>query len=47
MDKKPKGRKWLKWVLGSAGVLLAIGIIGLISDQAIRFLHRRAFRYLG
>jgi NitT/TauT family transport system permease protein len=27
--------------------ILTIGIIGLISDQAIRFLHRRAFRYLG
>jgi len=26
--------------------ILAIGIIGLISDQAIRFLHRRWFRYL-
>ena len=24
-----------------------IGIIGLVSDQAIRFLHRRWFRYLG
>ena len=28
-----------------AGVL-AIGIIGLASDQIIRFVHRRAFRYL-
>ena len=28
-----------------AGVL-AIGVIGLASDQAIRYLHRRAFRYL-
>ncbi len=28
-----------------AGVL-AIGIIGLVTDQAIRFIHRRAFRYL-
>ena len=28
-----------------AGVL-AIGIIGLASDQIIRFIHRRAFRYL-
>jgi NitT/TauT family transport system permease protein len=27
--------------------ILTIGIIGLVSDQAIRFLHRRAFRYLG
>lgn len=27
--------------------ILTIGIIGLISDQAIRFLHRRWFRYLG
>ena len=26
--------------------ILTIGIIGLVSDQAIRFLHRRAFRYL-
>ena len=26
--------------------ILAIGIIGLVSDQAIRFLHRRWFRYL-
>jgi NitT/TauT family transport system permease protein len=29
-----------------AGVL-TIGVIGLITDQAIRWLHRRAFRYLG
>ena len=28
-----------------AGILM-IGIIGLVSDQAIRFLHRRWFRYL-
>lgn len=28
-----------------AGVL-AIGIIGLLSDQAIRYIHRRSFRYL-
>lgn len=34
MDKKPKGRRWLKWVLASAGVLLAIGIIGLIYVNA-------------
>ncbi len=27
--------------------ILTIGVIGLVSDQAIRFLHRRAFRYLG
>jgi NitT/TauT family transport system permease protein len=27
--------------------ILTIGLIGLISDQVIRFLHRRAFRYLG
>jgi len=27
--------------------ILTIGIIGLASDQAIRFLHRRWFRYLG
>jgi NitT/TauT family transport system permease protein len=26
--------------------ILTIGIIGLVSDQAIRMLHRRAFRYL-
>jgi NitT/TauT family transport system permease protein len=26
--------------------ILTIGIIGLVSDQAIRFLHRRWFRYL-
>lgn len=26
--------------------ILAIGIIGLVSDQLIRHLHRRAFRYL-
>jgi NitT/TauT family transport system permease protein len=26
--------------------ILTIGVIGLVSDQAIRFLHRRAFRYL-
>jgi NitT/TauT family transport system permease protein len=27
--------------------ILTIGVIGLVSDQAIRFAHRRAFRYLG
>jgi NitT/TauT family transport system permease protein len=27
--------------------ILTIGVIGLVSDQAIRFLHRRWFRYLG
>jgi NitT/TauT family transport system permease protein len=27
--------------------ILTIGVIGLVSDQAIRLLHRRAFRYLG
>jgi NitT/TauT family transport system permease protein len=27
--------------------ILTIGIIGLVSDQAIRLLHRRVFRYLG
>ena len=27
--------------------ILTIGIIGLVSDQAIRFVHRRWFRYLG
>jgi len=27
--------------------ILTIGIIGLVSDQAIRFAHRRCFRYLG
>ena len=27
--------------------ILTIGIIGLVSDQLIRLLHRRAFRYLG
>lgn len=27
--------------------ILTIGVIGLVSDQLIRFLHRRAFRYLG
>jgi NitT/TauT family transport system permease protein len=26
--------------------ILTIGLIGLVSDQVIRFLHRRAFRYL-
>ena len=26
--------------------ILTIGVIGLVSDQAIRFLHRRCFRYL-
>lgn len=26
--------------------ILTIGVIGLVSDQAIRFAHRRAFRYL-
>jgi NitT/TauT family transport system permease protein len=26
--------------------ILTIGVIGLVSDQAIRLLHRRAFRYL-
>lgn len=26
--------------------ILTIGVIGLVSDQAIRFLHRRWFRYL-
>jgi NitT/TauT family transport system permease protein len=29
-----------------AGILM-IGVIGLISDQAVRFAHRRFFRYLG
>jgi len=28
------------------GGILTVGIIGLITDQAIRLLHRRAFRYL-
>jgi NitT/TauT family transport system permease protein len=27
--------------------ILTIGIIGLASDQIIRAIHRRAFRYLG
>lgn len=27
--------------------ILAIGIIGLVTDQLIRWLHRKAFRYLG
>jgi NitT/TauT family transport system permease protein len=27
--------------------IMTIGVIGLVSDQAIRFLHRRWFRYLG
>ena len=27
--------------------ILTIGMIGLVSDQAIRLLHRRVFRYLG
>lgn len=27
--------------------ILTIGMIGLVSDQAIRLFHRRAFRYLG
>ena len=27
--------------------ILTIGVIGLVSDQAIRYLHRRLFRYLG
>jgi NitT/TauT family transport system permease protein len=27
--------------------ILTIGVIGLVSDQAIRLLHRRWFRYLG
>ncbi len=27
--------------------ILTIGMIGLVSDQAIRIFHRRAFRYLG
>jgi NitT/TauT family transport system permease protein len=27
--------------------ILTIGIIGLVSDQVIRILHRRVFRYLG
>lgn len=27
--------------------ILTIGVIGLVSDQAIRMLHRRLFRYLG
>lgn len=27
--------------------ILTIGLIGLVSDQVIRFLHRRWFRYLG
>ncbi|WP_033542137.1 penicillin acylase family protein [Planococcus sp. CAU13] len=30
MGKKPKNRKWLKWLLGTLGVLLAVAIIGLI-----------------
>ncbi|WP_422122175.1 penicillin acylase family protein [Planococcus sp. X10-3] len=34
MEKKPKGRKWLKWLLGTFGVLLAIAIIGLIYVNA-------------
>ncbi len=27
--------------------ILTIGVIGLVTDQAIRFAHRRLFRYLG
>ena len=38
--------RWGKTPEVFAGIL-TIGVIGLVSDQAIRFLHRRWFRYLG
>jgi NitT/TauT family transport system permease protein len=38
-------RRYVKTPEVMAGVV-AIGIIGLLTDQAIRFLHRRWFRYL-
>ncbi len=38
-------RRFVKTPEVMAGIL-TIGIIGLLTDQAIRFLHRRYFRYL-
>lgn len=34
MGKKPKGRRWLKWLLGTIGVLLAVAVIALIFVNA-------------
>ncbi|WP_203334168.1 penicillin acylase family protein [Planococcus beigongshangi] len=34
MVKKPKKRKWLKWMLGTFGVLLAVAVIALIFVNA-------------
>ena len=38
-------RRYMKTPEVMAGVV-AIGIIGLLTDQLLRYLHRRAFRYL-
>ncbi len=38
-------RRFVKTPEVMAGIL-TVGIIGLVTDQAIRFAHRRAFRYL-
>jgi NitT/TauT family transport system permease protein len=38
-------RRYMKTPEVMAGVI-AIGIIGLVTDQLLRQLHRRAFRYL-
>jgi NitT/TauT family transport system permease protein len=38
-------RRYMKTTEVMAGVV-AIGIIGLVTDQLLRLLHRRAFRYL-
>jgi NitT/TauT family transport system permease protein len=38
-------RRFVKTPEVMAGIL-TVGIIGLVTDQAIRFVHRRYFRYL-
>jgi NitT/TauT family transport system permease protein len=38
-------RRFVKTPEVMAGII-AIGIIGLLTDQAFRFIHRRAFKYL-
>jgi NitT/TauT family transport system permease protein len=41
-----QARRYLKTPEVMAGVI-AIGVIGLVTDQALRWLHRRRFSYLG
>ena len=38
-------RRFVKTPEVMAGIL-TVGVIGLATDQAIRYLHRRCFRYL-